>query len=97
MNCQPGLVGELLQLDLPEADAVAVTATAVGGDLQRTSGGVPLAAEVLPPGTNRRDRELGGLGRDPDIDEALVGSDVIDPDTGSPYRSPGWGSCGSRP
>ena len=50
LDLQAGLVGELLQLDLPQPHAVAVGAAAVGGDRQRAwrSGSARLA-EVLPP------------------------------------------------
>jgi hypothetical protein len=77
-NREAGLVGEFLQLGLPESDAVAVAAAAVGGDLQRAGGGVAFAPQLLPPRVDRRDRKLGGLGGDSDVDEPLVRSDVID-------------------
>src|SRR6266540_1700712 len=40
---EPGLVGELLQLDLPQPDARAVRAAAVGGDRQLTRIRITLA------------------------------------------------------
>jgi hypothetical protein len=51
---------------------------AVGGDLQDRRLRVTRVAELLPPAADRRDRELGGLLGDPDVDEAVVGADVID-------------------
>jgi len=61
-DLKPRLIGEALQLGLPKADAVAVRAAAVGGDLKAVSLGVALAPELLPPGADACDRELGGLG-----------------------------------
>src|SRR4051794_28635079 len=43
---QPGLVGEALQLALPQPDPHAVAAAAVGGDQQPCGGGVAGPAEV---------------------------------------------------
>jgi hypothetical protein len=71
-DLQAGLVGELLQLDLPQANPVAVAAAAVGGDLQPRRAGIALVSEVLPPAADRVDRELGGVVIDADVDPALV-------------------------
>src|SRR5206468_10430281 len=73
-----GLIGELLQLQLPELEAVAVAAAAVGGDLEGGRVRVASRAELLPPAADRGDREGGGLVGDADVDEALVGADVVD-------------------
>jgi hypothetical protein len=73
------LVGELLQLDLPEPGAIAVRAAAVGGDLKGRGVGEALAAEVLPPASDRVDRERGGVVVDPDLDPTLVVGEVVDP------------------
>lgn len=72
------VVGEALQLGLPQAEAVAVAAAAVCGDLQGRGVRVGGLAQLLPPTADRRDRERGGLLGDPDVDEAVVGADVID-------------------
>jgi hypothetical protein len=45
---QAGFGGELLQLDLPEAEAGAVAAAAVGGDEQAPGSGMALAAHAKP-------------------------------------------------
>ena len=73
-----GLVGEPLQLDLPQSRAVAVGAAAVGGDRQPGSVRVALGSEVLPPGADRVDRELGGVVVDADVDIPLVELEVVD-------------------
>ena len=79
LDLELGLVGELLQLDLPQPRTVTVRATAVGGDRQPRRDRVALRAEVLPPAADRVDCELGGVVIDPDIDIALVELEVIDP------------------
>jgi hypothetical protein len=78
-DLQAGLVGELLQLDLPQANPVAIAATAVGCDLQPGRGGIALLPEVLSPAADRVDRELSGVVVDANVDPALVRGDVIDP------------------
>src|SRR3990172_3544088 len=55
---QPALVGEPLQLGLPQTGAVAVRAAAVGGDRQALGVGVALVSELLPPPLDRGDGEL---------------------------------------
>ena len=57
---QAGLVGELLELELPEPDAGAVGAAAVGGDQQTLGPGLTLAAHTLPPAADALDGEAGG-------------------------------------
>src|ERR1035438_1433123 len=69
------LVGELLQLGLPEPDARAVGPAGVRGDCQRVSVRVARVAEVLPPAADRAHRELAGVGADPDADPPLVSAD----------------------
>jgi len=66
------------QLGPPKSGAVAVGAAAVGGDRKRRGLGVALGAELIPPGADRGDRELGGVVVDPDRDEAGVLADVVD-------------------
>ena len=72
---QPALVGEPLQLGLPQTGAVAVRAAAVGGDRQAVGVGVALVSELLPPPLDRGDGELGGVMVDPDVDPAAVGGE----------------------
>ncbi len=77
-DLKAGVVGQALQLDLPQADATGVRATAVGGDLQGPGSRVARLAELLPPAADRGDRERRGLLGDPDVHEPVVGADVID-------------------
>ncbi len=56
LDLQAGLVGELLQLDLPEFGAVAVTAAAVGGD-----GQAPRLRVVLARGVQKFDYVAGSV------------------------------------
>src|SRR3954463_1030791 len=58
---QPGLVGEALQLALPQPDPYAVAAAAVGGDQQPCGGGVAGPAEVAPPVPDALDGEGGSV------------------------------------
>src|SRR5450759_3857024 len=76
---RPVLLGESLQLCFPEAEAIAVTAAAVGCDREGGGVGVALLAEVFPPAQDRVDRELGGVVVDPDVDPAPVVGEVVDP------------------
>ena len=76
---QAGGIGQALKLCLPQADAVAVGAAAVGGDRQCLCFRVALFAEVLPPRLDAGDRELRGFGRDPDRHPAFVVPHVVDP------------------
>src|SRR6202040_660985 len=62
------LVGELLQLDLPQASAHIVGAAAVRRDRQLTHIGIALASDPRDPGADRSDRELGGVVVDADAD-----------------------------
>ena len=78
LDLKAGLVGQALQLGLPQPGAVAVGAAAVGGDRQRRGLRVARRAELLPPALDRGDRELGGVVVDPDADPALVVGEVVD-------------------
>jgi len=66
LDLEPGLIGEFLQLELPQPRPVAVGPAAVGGDRQPRDVRVALGAEVLPPAADRVDRELRGVVIDPD-------------------------------
>src|SRR5450755_2430777 len=73
---QRELVGELLQLGLPQARAAGVAAAAVSSDRQARRVGVALLAEVLPPRADRVDRERACVMGDTNADHPLVGFDV---------------------
>src|SRR5450631_13377 len=75
---QPDLVGELLQLDLPQTSTAGVAPAAVGSDRQRAGVRVALAPEVLPPRTDRADRERARVVADPDRHHAFVRVNVVD-------------------
>lgn len=73
------LVGELLQLKLPQPHARAFRAAAVGGDGQFVGMRITPTPHAIEPGSDRLDRERGGVGGGLDADPALVGGHVIDP------------------
>jgi hypothetical protein len=56
-NRQPCRVRQSLQLQFPDAQAVAVAAAAVGRDQQLRDAGIQAAAFVTPPAFDRGDRE----------------------------------------
>ena len=70
---QPG------QLGLPCPDPVAVGTTSVGTDQQPLGGRVGVAADLLPPASQRLDRERGGVVVDSDTDLAGMMPKVVDP------------------
>ena len=72
------LIGEPLQLELPQSDAGSIAASTVGGDGEACGVGVACLAEPLPPTADAFDRERAGIGIDPDIDPAFVGGHVVD-------------------
>jgi len=78
-DLKAGLVGQALQLGLPQARAVAIRAAAVGRDRQRGRVGEALGSKVLPPALDRGDGELGGVVVDRDLNPAPVVGEVIDP------------------
>ncbi len=61
IDLQRDLVGELLQLDLPQPQPVPVGAATVGVDLQAGRVRAAAVSEMLPPAMDRVDRELGGV------------------------------------
>ena len=69
---QPGLIGEALQLALPEANAGAVAAAAIRGDQEPGGGAIALPAEGEPPTPDAQPApaqaggESGGIVVDPD-------------------------------
>src|SRR4029077_2066148 len=83
---QAGLVGETLDLALPEAYAVAPhgeplsnhAAAAISGNDEGRCLGIACLAEAIPPAANTLDREGCRVGVDADVDPALVVGDVVD-------------------
>ena len=77
LDDHPQVVGQFLQLDAPETNAIAVAAAAVGGDQQATRGRVERLAHLAPPPADALDRKFGRVVGDADAHPALVGHDVI--------------------
>jgi hypothetical protein len=71
------LVGEALELVLPDSRAISVAATRVGGDEDLARIGVAVRADLLSPRVDGRDREDTRVVIDADADEAIVGGDVV--------------------
>src|SRR5262249_9053526 len=79
LNFQPCLVAERLQFNFPKAIAATIAATAVGRDQQALGLRVPAAAQLLPPGPNGLDGDLGRVATYPDADPCFVMGQIIDP------------------
>ena len=69
---KPCLVGELLQLGLPEPHARAVRAAAIRRDRQLMRIWIALASHPAKPAADRLDGELGRVAGDPDADESGI-------------------------
>src|SRR5271166_5624671 len=78
MDDEPGLVGELLQLDLPQPHPRSVRAATIGRDRQLSRMGIALPSHAFAPAADRLYSELGRVARDPDADEAGVGGHIVD-------------------
>jgi hypothetical protein len=78
---EPGLVGQLLQLDLPEPYTRTIRAAAVCRDRQFPCIWIALSPHAFEPATNRLHGELSGVARDPDTDEAGIGGDISLPES----------------
>src|SRR5512142_904749 len=75
---QAGLIGELLQLHLPQPAAPPVGAAPIGRDQQPLRPWIDPAAHVPPPAPQRLHGELGGVVIDSHADPAGVGRLVVD-------------------
>src|SRR5947209_2840124 len=73
------LVGQVLQLALPQPQARAIAATAISGDEQSFGLRIANAADVLPPTANGLHCEGGRVVVDADADPAGVVREIIDP------------------
>jgi hypothetical protein len=76
---EPGLIGELLQLKLPQAQPVAITPAGIGGDENALGPAVDAAAFRPPPAADRGNGEGTGIVVGADVDEAGIAADVVDP------------------
>ena len=74
---EPGLVGQLLQLELPQPDPHPIAAAAVGHDHQFPRIRIALSSHVFAPATNRMHSELGGVAGDPDADPPGIGGHIV--------------------
>ena len=70
-------VGQLLEFDLPKANAGAVASAAVGGDRQGMGAQIAGASHDDPPGAYRIHGEGGGVVVDPDADPSFVVGDIV--------------------
>ena len=77
-DVQPGLVGEILQLPLPEPQSPPIAATAIGGDQDLFRGRIDPTSFRPPPAANGGYSKRSGIMIGSDIDEAHVASDVVD-------------------
>src|SRR5208337_5329901 len=59
MDDEPGLVGELLQLDLPQPHPRPVRAATIGRDRQLSRMGIALPSHAFAPAADRLYSELG--------------------------------------
>ena len=79
---EPGLVGEFLEFQLPQAHAHAVGATTIGRNHQALGIGIALATHRLEPTPDCVDRELGGIVIDADVHPAGIVGEIVDAITG---------------
>ena len=70
MDRKSRLIGQLLQLDLPEPHTCAIRAAAVRRDRQVSCIRIALSSHAFEPATDRLHGELSRVARDPDADEA---------------------------
>jgi hypothetical protein len=76
---QPGLVGQPLQLGLPQTHARAVAAAAIRRDQDLPGRMVAWVSQLQPPAPNAFHGKGGRVAGDAQIDPARVGGDVVDP------------------
>src|SRR5262249_38072174 len=78
-DAESRLVGQALELRLPQSDVTAVTATAVGADQQLGRGLVQGLTQLLPPVAHTGAGKGGRSGIEPDPPPALMGGEIVDP------------------
>jgi hypothetical protein len=76
---EAGLVGEPLELGLPQPVAGAVAAAAVGGDDQAGGAAVARLAHLLPPAADRVDGKGGSVVVDTNTHPPAIRANVVDP------------------
>jgi hypothetical protein len=75
---ETGFIGEGLKLALPQANASAIAATAIGRDQEAGRAEIADFAQGLPPAPDALDSEGSGIVIDTYINPARVGCDVVD-------------------
>ena len=75
---QAGLSSQAGQFGLPCSQPIAVGPAGIGGDQQSGGVGEAPGAHLVPPSSDRFDRELGGVCAVADVDPALVVGDIVD-------------------
>ena len=78
VTASPVVVGEALQLDLPQPHPIAVAAAAVGADQQPLRPGIGVRPDRLPPAAQARDREARRVVVLPHGDPAGVAAHIVD-------------------
>ena len=76
-NAQCGLIGEFLQLQLPQPQSPPVTATAVGRNQDRFRIWINASALSAPPPPNRSHRKSTGVMVGSHVDKTGVASNVV--------------------
>src|SRR5712692_6475473 len=77
LDVQPGGIGEFLQLEFPQPQAPAIAPAGVGRDQDAPCPRIKAPSLVTPPPPDRGDRKFARVVIRPQIDEALVASDVV--------------------
>src|SRR5712672_878527 len=77
-DVEPDLVGQLLELPLPQTHARPIAAAAIGGNLKPLGPRIAGAAELAPPAANGVDGEGGGVVIGADVDPSGVARQIID-------------------
>ena len=78
-DIQVGVMGEVLQLALPQSWPMPIAAARVGFDQQVASLGIARLAQLFPPAANRGDGELRRRGVGADVNQRLVSLCIVDP------------------
>ncbi len=71
-------IRELLELNLPKAGTVAITAPTVSRDEEFPRVRIARSPHLFPPASDGRSRKGGGIMRDPDTDPPFVCCQIID-------------------
>ena len=88
MDCQASLIGESLGLRLEQPGPIAITATAVGGDIQRGRLGILVLTDEIPPTPDARQGKFCRVMTGADVYQRVVCGYIIDSiGAGFPFRS----------